>query len=37
VLERDKRGVVPEYVPTVHPEGYIIRDPLFSDQWYLVS
>lgn len=37
VLERDKRSVVPEYIPTVHPEAYIIRDPLFSQQWYLVS
>eukprot|EP00111_Clytia_hemisphaerica_P007554 TCONS_00021941-protein len=35
VLERDKRGVVPEYIPTTHAEGYIIRDPLFSEQWYL--
>ena len=37
ILERDKRNVVPEYIPTVHPEAYIIRDPLFSQQWYLVS
>lgn len=37
VLERDKRNVVPEYIPTVHPEAYTIRDPLFSQQWYLVS
>ena len=38
VLERDKRStVIPEFVEIDHPGSVTIQDPLFKDQWYLVS
>merc|ERR1711962_225048 len=35
VLDRDKRSIIPDYIDVIHPNGFSIQDPLYSDQWYL--
>ena len=37
VLERDKRSIIPDFVGIEHPRAVIVQDPMFKDQWYLVS
>ena len=37
VLERDKRSIIPDFVGIEHPKAVTIQDPLYKDQWYLVS
>ena len=37
VLERDKRSIIPDFIGIEHPKAVIVQDPMFKDQWYLVS